>query len=989
MIAAHAASADAPSAAIRAKHAGRKMMPRQIETLTRDPLCRDCKLGATAQFTCLLGAGPTPCDVMIIGEAPGRREDASGKAFVGSSGGLLDEALIKYGFDRDEVFISNAVHCRPPGNRTPTKGEIKACKKWLDHELAVVKPKFVLLLGNVALQSITEKPGIQRRRGKPIEQDGRIYLPTFHPSFILRDPSQRPLLDRDFSLFRTIIGKGEIPREDALDIVIVRNDKQVDELIEALVGTVSIDIETTCLYPWGQYKDDDLTKEFTEPKINTLGFGTRRKQYILPVSHRESPWSPSAVKSIVKRIDKRLADCYVVAHNGKFDFLWKWVHFGVEWYQDFDFDTMLAHYMLDENSRHGLKGLAQKFCGAPDWDVDADTKKGNASLDRLSLYQAHDLYYTRKLRFIFGKMLDEDENIKRVFEEIMMPCARLFVEIEYDGVCIDMSKMDEAEKYLKKELDESQKELKKYGDINWGSPKQLGELLFTKLKIPVIEKTPTGQPSTSESVIKRIDHPIAKALLRFRGAKQQLSFFIEGWKPYIVKTDDNHFLHPSFKLHGTVTGRLSCEHPNLQQVPRDKRIRSLIGAPPGEAFGEADLSQIELRIAAELAQENTMLEMFRTGRDVHWITALRELERGGGGDHVETILKTTKMYLMRHHLPANGVGAKILLGLWGDIQDDEECKKLLQLASEEWLDKKARSRIGRQSDWIEESIVGGGLSDMAKKISKGSLRALREYAACVSSPQERKPVGSKEIEFSDAMQILSRIGSSIAEELQQEWDEKDPSKLWKELRKKAKAISFGFLFGMYWRKFKMYARDNYGVDVTDEQAQDAREFFFDTYKFENWHNRQRRFARLNGYVVSLSGRKRRLPEALSFDDSPERREAERQAINSPVQGFANEINLMSAIQLRREFTRDEVKICATVHDAILYRCPQPLIGKVTERLLQIMSHPDLFDVFDIRMSVPICAEAKIGNWSIGTSYDKWKKQNAKPSGSHRARQSAI
>src|SRR5690606_15878678 len=103
-----------------------------------------------------------------------------------------------------------------------------------------------------------------------------------------------------------------------------------------------------------------------------------------------------------------------------------------------------------------------------------------------------------------------------------------------------------------------------------------------------------------------IEHPMVDALLRFREAKQQLSFFIEGWKPYL----DGSRLHPNFKLHGTVTGRLSCEHPNLQQVPRDVRIRSLIGAPPGWWLLEADLSQIELRIAAELSGDRGLVHAF-------------------------------------------------------------------------------------------------------------------------------------------------------------------------------------------------------------------------------------------------------------------------------------------------------------------------------------------------------------------------------------------
>src|SRR4051794_25862730 len=100
-------------------------------------------------------------------------------------------------------------------------------------------------------------------------------------------------------------------------------------------------------------------------------------------------------------------------------------------------------------------------------------------------------------------------------------------------------------------------------------------------------------------------------------------------------------IHPVFKLHGTVTGRLSCEHPNLQQVPRDPRIRSLITAPKGWTLMEMDLSQIELRIAAELADEHNMLQTFHTGMDPHWMTAIREIERGAG--YKKEMIKTAKL----------------------------------------------------------------------------------------------------------------------------------------------------------------------------------------------------------------------------------------------------------------------------------------------------------------------------------------------------------
>lgn len=656
---------------------------------------------------------------------------------------------------------------------------------------------------------------------------------------------------------------------------------------------LTYDIETTCLYPWGEpiYKKNKKLKTKTlvgkkKAVINTLGFGTDKQQFILPAGHPESPWTKPQLTEIVDELTEDFEDIDLIAQNGKFDFLWSWVHLGVKWYEFFAFDTMLAHYVVDENSPHDLEFLAASFLGEKPWDIPLKEKQ-HGPLAKIAKYQAKDLLHTHRLKKPLLKKLNEDGDVKRVFDKIIMPCARLFTEVEYDGVHINTSKLDDAGIYLRETVAAAEKEMKKFGELeNWGSPQQLGKLLFGKKKegglgIPIIERTKKGAVSTSESVIKRIEHPIGPAILKFRGARQQLSFFIEGWQPYMV---GGCILHPSFKIHGAVTGRFSCEHPNLQQVPRDKRIRQLITAPEGWTLVEVDLSQIELRIAAELAQEHTMLEAFRTGKDVHWITATGELERGGGGKHVDTIIKTAEAYLKN----------------------------------------------------------------------------------------------SRKLRFSEAMEIVkTRVTPGAAEELQKKWGEEDPEMLWKEIRKKAKAVNFGFLYSMYWKKFKTYARDNYGVHLTDEQSEESYKFFFACYPaFRDWHSRQKRYANLNGYVRSLSGRKRRLPAAMWKDDSFECKEAERQAINSPVQSFANDLNLMVAIQMRKEFPRTVCRLVGTVHDSMLVYVKNTHIEKVASRLLEIMRHPDLLDTFGIAIGVPLMGEAKIGDWGIGIDFHQWQKRKA-------------
>lgn len=879
--------------------------------LTNDPKCSLCKLSQTTSRVCILGHGPRRCEVMIVGEAPGATEERTGEPFTGKAGELLTRLLEEHGFERDEVFIANAVSCRPPDNRTPSKAEIKACKKWLDYQLAMVKPRYVLLLGNTPLQAITGKAGITKRRGKPWDEKGIIWLATYHPAFVLRDPTQEDTLSRDIELFSQIVEFGGIPEERELEYRSVLTRADFKEMLRDLYGAVSFDIETNQLYPWRHMVavHDPKTKKIKgwepgpEPKIQSIGFGTRRGQWCLPVHHPQSPWTKQELEDMIEQIDERLEDCSLITHNGKFDMLWMRVHYGVEW--EIHFDTMLAHYVLDENSRHGLKELAMRMLGAPDWEIETGEKQGNAPWSRHAKYLAHDLFYTRKLRYLFGKMLQDDEEVRRVFKLILVPCANLFVEVEFNGVYINQEKFDEAETYLRGEYNGALERLKKWTpdyvldskgrkqEFNWGSPVQLKALLFGHpddgipygLGIEPLDKTKTGGDSTSESVLKRIDHPCVGDLLKFREAKQQLSFFIDGWKPYLV----NGRLHPSFKLHGTVTGRLSCENPNLQQVPRDPRIRTLVSAPEGWSLIEADLSQIELRIAAELANERAMIEAFQTGVDVHWLTAIREIARGAG------------------------------------------LKNLV---------------IGTAQQALESGIV-----KVAKALERGG-----------------------KLTYAQSIDILLKMGPGAAEGIAKEW---------KEYRKKAKAINFGYLYGMWWKKFKLYARDNYGVNVTDEEAQDSRIAFFDLYgDLPEWHNRQKRFARKHGYVKSLSGRKRRLPAARVVGDDHAvkmaRQEAERQSINSPVQSFANEINLMAALQLRKEFPRRVLRIVGTVHDAILMEVRDDWVERVFKRTLEIMSRPDLFDDFEIELEVPIEAEAKIGPWAAGVSLEKWlEKYNGK------------
>lgn len=153
--------------------------------------CNKCKL-CSGRNNIVFGVGNENADIMFIGEGPGADEDAQGIPFVGKAGQLMNKAFDGVGINRDEVYIANIVKCRPPQNRNPEKDEAEACIDYLRNQVMIIKPKIIVLLGNVALKNILgEEYGITKARGKWIEKKGIWYLPTFHPAALLRDNSKK------------------------------------------------------------------------------------------------------------------------------------------------------------------------------------------------------------------------------------------------------------------------------------------------------------------------------------------------------------------------------------------------------------------------------------------------------------------------------------------------------------------------------------------------------------------------------------------------------------------------------------------------------------------------------------------------------------------------------------------------------------------------------------------------------------------------------
>lgn len=169
--------------------------------------CQNCPLGKTRNNV-VFGVGSIDADIMLIGEGPGADEDAQGIPFVGKAGKLMNQALRGLGINRDDLYICNIVKCRPPQNRNPLKNEADACIGYLHEQIKIIKPKLIVLMGNVALKNILgEQYSITSSRGNFIERNGMVYLPTFHPAALLRDESKKINFWQDLKLAIDFIKK--------------------------------------------------------------------------------------------------------------------------------------------------------------------------------------------------------------------------------------------------------------------------------------------------------------------------------------------------------------------------------------------------------------------------------------------------------------------------------------------------------------------------------------------------------------------------------------------------------------------------------------------------------------------------------------------------------------------------------------------------------------------------------------------------------------
>ncbi len=307
--------------------------------------------------------------------------------------------------------------------------------------------------------------------------------------------------------------------------------------------------------------------------------------------------------------------------------------------QGIEHDTLLQSYVLESHRRHDMDTLAQRILNRKITSYEEVCGKGASQISFADVdiqiatdYAAEDADITLQLHQAMYPLIQRDEKLSFIYETIELPTSVVLQKIERNGVLIDTHLLHNQSEELGVKMDLLQKDAfeEAHEIFNLNSPKQLGEILFNKLQLPIVKKTPSGVPSTNEDVLQKLaeDYPLPRIILEYRGMAKLKSTYTDKLPRMVNAT--THRVHTNFAQSVAVTGRLASNDPNLQNIPirtkEGRKIREAFIAPENNRIVSADYSQIELRIMAHMSEDPRLIQAFEHGEDIHRATAAEIFE---------------------------------------------------------------------------------------------------------------------------------------------------------------------------------------------------------------------------------------------------------------------------------------------------------------------------------------------------------------------------
>lgn len=581
--------------------------------------CPDCPFGGPR----VGGKGDPNSRLIVIGESPGTQELRAKAPFVGPSGKVLDTGLAQGGY-HDEPYIINALQCYP-GNASEKNSEtlsraVIACRQHMLDEIAKAPRDVILALGSPALWATTNNHDLRITfdRGKifPSELCKMGIVPSVHPAFLMRggSGSSTQQFMRDVKYATDLIKGGSPKRPPDVQYEFARDERDIKDLAEYFRSfgaqhVIAGDIETTGL-------------SFLSHRILCMGFApTAEEVYGIP-EHLSGTVGPL--------FDN---DARFIWHNGKFDvkFLWQ---YGIKRAR-IDEDSMLMSYVLDETGGiHDLETVASDWLGSPNWKGVLDQylpkkkkKKDPNSYyeliprDVLHHYMCLDIGNTRGLYDVLRPKIAADKNLEKAYTKTLIPAANFLARVERRGMHADLERIAQNKDWYGERISGYQADFfefaKKFPESGYteklmNSPKQMSRLLYDDLKIPLYKKS----RSTAADILEKLPRHVALDLLgKSRKDNKEYGTYV---KNVLENVDSDGNVHTSYAQHGTRTGRLASKQPNVQNVPRNPRIRGQYIARSGRRFLEPDLNQAELRALACFSSDKTLCHIYETaGMSLH------------------------------------------------------------------------------------------------------------------------------------------------------------------------------------------------------------------------------------------------------------------------------------------------------------------------------------------------------------------------------------
>ena len=572
--------------------------------------CENCPLFEGGKFC--PSAGAENASLVVVGDVPSVADVRSGEPFTGPAARLFKHVTDYHGFDAEEIFYTHACLCRPQGISAPPKAAIVACRPRLLAEIENhrVGELPVVALGNGAALALLDQEKVMNLRVGPPKQspygDFKV-VPTVHPAACMRQADQFPNVILDVGKVKADVQPWREPDyvvSEGVDHAVALLDA-IDERATANGTPLVVDIEV----------DVEKDTAFDHPnQYGMLCVGIcyeRGKSVVLSEGDMAS-----------ERVRDRLADLLgshnIIAQNGKFDLAGLYPLTGrlKLW-----FDTMLASYVFDERPGiHGLKYQAVEYLGAPKYDevlskyVTSKTGYGVIPRPILYKYNAYDTVCTWMLWEMYEEKFKESPELRRV-HDFLVAASNELMFVELNGFTVDRQYLRQLDGEYKEILQGIREEMNgivktdydKFGGINPNSPLQIKKALADwHIKV---DSTNEDTLTVLLPKLQEGSDPerFVKALMKHRTQAKAHGTYVKGIEKRLYRGR----VYSTYLLHGTTTGRLSSRNPNLQNIPRDKRLRKIFVAGKEEnVLVHTDFSQAELRVLSFLAQDTYFRDIF-------------------------------------------------------------------------------------------------------------------------------------------------------------------------------------------------------------------------------------------------------------------------------------------------------------------------------------------------------------------------------------------